>query len=229
MLSATGLVTGTYKVYAVDASVNLSGASADNVTIFRLVDIDGNVYSTVVIGTQHWMAENLKVTKYRNGVDITNITTNAEWDDNESGAYGVYANDETTYLNSYGRLYNWYALDNITGILCPEGWHVPSRDESDALSTYLGLDPGGKMKETGTAHWNSKSAGTDNSSGFNARGSGVRLTNGGYSNLNAFGYFWTTRVNGNNVYFRYMSTTSTVFGESQASKKYGFSVRCLED
>jgi len=85
------------------------------------------------------------------------------------------------------------------------------------------------MKETGTAHWNSESAGTDNSSGFNARGSGVRVPNGGYSNLNTFGYFWTTGVNGNNVYFRYMSTTSTVFGERQITKNYGFSVRCLED
>ena len=99
-------MTGTYKVYAVDAAGNLSGASVDNVTIVSgLVDIDGNVYSTVVIGTQTWMAENLKVTKYRNGDNITHITTNSDWPNDTDGAYGDYNNNPTN-SDTYGRLYN---------------------------------------------------------------------------------------------------------------------------
>jgi len=158
-LPATGLVTGTYKVYAVDAAGNLSGASVDNVTIVSgLVDIDGNVYSTVVIGTQTWMAENLKVTKYRNGDNITHITTNSDWPNDTDGAYGDYNNNPTN-SDTYGRLYNWYAVDNSSG-LCPEGWHVPTSEEYNALKTHLGTNAGQKMKEAGTEHWDSTTTGT---------------------------------------------------------------------
>ena len=144
-------MTGTYKVYAVDAAGNLSGASVDNVTIVSgLVDIDGNVYSTVVIVTQTWMAENLKVTKYRNGDNITHITTNSDWPNDTDGAYGDYNNNPTN-SNTYGRLYNWYAVDNSSG-LCPEGWHVPTSEEYNALKTHLGTNAGQKMKEAGTEH-----------------------------------------------------------------------------
>ena len=159
LLPATGLVTGTYKVYAVDAAGNLSGASVDNVTIVSgLVDIDGNVYSTVVIGTQTWMAENLKVTKYRNGDNITHITTNSDWPNDTDGAYGDYNNNPTN-SDTYGRLYNWYAVDNSSG-LCPEGWHVPTSEEYNALKTHLGTNAGQKMKEAGTEHWDSTTTGT---------------------------------------------------------------------
>ena len=231
MLSATGLVTGTYKVYAVDASGNLSGASLDNVTIAGLVDIDGNAYSTIVIGNQNWMAENLKVTKYRNGDNITNITTNSAWSTNTSGAYGVYDNDETTYLNSYGRLYNWYAVDNSSSrYICPEGWHVPSGDESDALSTYLGSGAGGQMKETGTVHWNSPNTGATNSSGFTARGAGYRnYNNGNYNYLKVQTWFWTITQSGNYVNYSNLQKSSNAFTQLSTIKKYGFSVRCLED
>ena len=152
-------MTGTYKVYAVDAAGNLSGASVDNVTIVSgLVDIDGNVYSTVVIGTQTWMAENLKVTKYRNGDNITHITTNSDWVNDTDGAYGDY-DDNTTLRDTYGMLYNWYAVDNSSG-LCPEGWHVPTSEEYNALKTHLGTNAGQKMKEAGTEHWDSTTTGT---------------------------------------------------------------------
>ena len=234
MLSATGLVTGKYRVYAKDAAGNLSGASVDNVTIAGLVDIDGNGYSTVVIGTQNWMAENLKVTKYRNGDNITNITTNSAWSTNTSGAYGVYDNDETTYLNSYGRLYNWYAVDNSTGVLCPEGWHVPTTDEYDDLATYLGgvSVAGGKMKETGDTYWQSESSGTTNSSGFTSRGSGRRgYSNGNYASIEDFTYYWSSNFTGSNGYYHLLTYNGATLGGSgsSANKNYGFSVRCLED
>ena len=113
-----------------DPAGNLSAASTDNVTIVSgVVDIDGNEYSTVVIGTQHWMAENLKVTKYRNGDNITHITNNSLWSSDTTGAYGDYE-DNTTYSDTYGRLYNWYAVDNSSGrYICPEGWHVPGQGD----------------------------------------------------------------------------------------------------
>ena len=199
-----------------------------------VTDIDGNVYRTVVLGTQNWMAENLKVTKYRNGDNITNITTNSDWNSDISGAYGVYGNDATTYLDSYCLLYNWYAVDNSSSrYICPEGWHVPTRDEYDALSTYLGgsLVAGGKMKETGNEHWNSPNTGADNetSSGFNARGNGLRYTNGSYSNIKQHTYTWSGTPYGNKAYYRRLQYNGANLNEYLISKKYGFSVRCLED
>ena len=217
MLSATGLVTGTYKVYTGDASGNLSGASADNVTIVGLVDIDGNVYSTVVIVTQHWMAENLKVTKYRNGDNITNIDNNTAWYTNTSGAYGVYNNgiDESTYLNSYGRLYNWHAVDNSSSrYICPEGWHIPTKVEYDALTGYLGSEAGAKMKETGKAKLQVPL---------------IRLDLI-YRGFKEFTYFWnSTEVSSNNAYFSYTSYNRNTFQTGNSYKKYDFSVRFLED
>ena len=199
-----------------------------------VTDIDGNVYRTVVLGTQNWMAENLKVTKYRNGDNITNITTNSDWSSDISGAYGVYDNDATTYLDSYGLLYNWYAVDNSSSrYICPEGWHVPTRDEYDALSTYLGgsLVAGGKMKETGNEHWNSPNTGADNetSSGFNARGNGLRYTYGSYSNIKQHTYTWSGTPYSNKAYYRRLQYNGANLNEYLISKNYGFSVRCLED
>ncbi len=203
-----------------------------------VTDIDGNVYRTVVIGDQHWMAENLKVTKYRNGDNITNITVSSDWGSDTSGAYGVYVSSEidaTTYLDSYGRLYNWYAVDNSSSrYICPEGWHVPTADEYDVLSTYLGGNSvaGGKIKEPGTDHWNSPNVtGADNeTSGFNARGAGYRPPNGSYGFLKQTFVFWTVSYASNsNAYYRSGSSSNGTLTVNSINKKYGFSVRCLED
>lgn len=199
-----------------------------------VTDIDGNVYRTVVIGDQHWMAENLKVTKYRNGDNITNITAASSWNSDTSGAYGVYVSSEidaTTYLDSYGRLYNWYAVDNSGGI-CPEGWHVPTADEYDALSTYLGGNSvaGGKLKETGTDHWNSSNTGATNEYGFTALPAGFRAYNNGtFSSVGVYNYLWVSDSNGSNATFWYLNTNTTLFRTGSTVKTYGFSVRCLED
>ena len=227
-------MTGTYKVYAVDAAGNLSGASVYNVTIVSgLVDIDGNVYSTVVIGTQNWMAENLKVTKYRNGDNITNITitNNSDWTYDTSGAYGYY-NDNTTLRDTYGMLYNWYAVDNSSG-LCPEGWQVPTNAEFTVLYDYLeNIDSkvGGQLKETGTDHWQSESSGTSNSSGFTARGAGYRHYNiGNYGWIKQYTHTWSVTPSGSNAYYHRLRYNSDIFGEFSTHRAFGFSVRCLED
>ena len=232
-LTASGLVTGTYKAYAVDDSGNLSDPSVDNVSIGRLVDIDGNVYSTVLIGTQHWMAENLKVTKYRNGTSITHIDNdnNSIWPSIAYGAYGYYNNDVSN-ADTYGILYNWYAVDNSSGRnICPQGWHVPTNTEFSVLSTFLGSNPAAQLKETGTAHWLTESTGTSNSSGFTALPAGLRVYNSGsYGSLRYYTYFWTTTTSSSFAYYQYLTyNSSIIFGASSTFKNYGFSIRCLED
>ena len=144
-----------------------------------VTDIDGNTYQTVKIGDQWWMAENLKVTCYRNGDAIPNITDGTTWASLSTGAYCEYNNDINN-VATYGRLYNWYAVTDSRNI-APAGWHVPSDAEWKQLEMYLGMsqseadatgwrgtDEGGKLKEVGTMHWNSPNTGATNESGFTA-------------------------------------------------------------
>ena len=116
-------------------------------------DIDGNNYLTVTIGTQIWMAENLRTTKYNDGTAIPLVTDNTTWANLTTPAYCWYNNDAKTNGSTYGALYNWYSVN--TKKLCPTGWHVPNDTEWTTLTTYLGgtAVAGGKLKETGTAHW----------------------------------------------------------------------------
>ena len=119
-----------------------------------VTDVDGNVYKTVKIGNQVWMAENLKVTHYRNGKPIPLVTeSNTAWDTLNTPAYCYYSNDKKN-IALYGCLYNVYAMSNSNNI-CPKGWHIPSDEEWLELVTYLGgfSVAGGKMKEAGTKHW----------------------------------------------------------------------------
>ena len=225
---------GTYKAYAVDAAENLSDASLDNVTIGGLVDIDGNVYRTVVIGNQHWMAENLKVTKYRNGDNITHILKNSTvsfaWYNNTDGAYGYY-NDIAENRDTYGMLYNWNAVDNSSSrYICPEGWHVPTDSEFSDLVDGLGSNPGAKLKEKGTVHW-STDPGTSNTSGFTALPAGNRIAYSGLDyNLGTRASFWTSSSSGSSAKYIYLrGDNSSIFSGGSSSKKSGFSIRCLED
>ena len=162
-----------------------------------VTDIDGNVYNTVTIGTQVWMKENLKVTHYNNGDEIPNIEDNAAWTGLSNGAYCNYQNDND-FVDTYGRLYNWFAVDDGREI-CPTGWHIATDAEWTILSDYLGGRhiAGGKLKEAGTTHWASPNTGATNSSGFTGLPSGMRSSVDGI-----FGYqtegcgFWSnTQVN----------------------------------
>ena len=125
---------------AFDTSNNSSNSESINVTVNEhgsVTDIDGNVYQTIIIGDQEWMAENLKVTHYRNGDPILHITDCDEWIDENSGAYCVYLN-YPSYADTYGNLYNWHAVDEERG-LAPEGWHVPTDDDWKELEMFLGM------------------------------------------------------------------------------------------
>ena len=193
-------------------------------------DIDGNIYATVQIGTQLWMAENLKVTKYRDGSAIPNITTNGDWVGLSTAAYGDYDNNSTN-SETYGRLYNWYAVDDDRGV-CPEGWHVSSDAEYTILTDYLGggLVAGGKMKEEGTEHWNSPNTGATNESGFTSLPAGHRVfDHGNYADMGNGCHFWSSSESGNLAWYWVMNYVSSYIGRDDTVKQYGFSIRCLED
>jgi uncharacterized protein (TIGR02145 family) len=204
-------------------------------TIGSVKDTDGNVYKTVKIGNQWWMAENLKVTHYRNGDQIPNRTDNDEWDSG-TGAYCSYNND-TTNFGIYGGLYNWFAVNDSRN-LAPEGWHVPTDEEWQQLVDYLGGDTlaGGKMKFTGTITgdvdlWRGSNKGDTNESGFSALPGGYRYSHGVFDGLGTNSYFWSsTESNGGNAWHRYLYYgNSIVYRHDSDWKQSGYSVRCIAD
>jgi uncharacterized protein (TIGR02145 family) len=199
-----------------------------NITYGSMTDIDGNTYKTVTIGTQTWMAENLKVTKYNDGTNIPNVTDDTEWGNLTTGAYCNYNNDQSN-VATYGRLYNWYAVN--TGKLCPTGWHVPSDAEWTELTDYLGgTGAGGKLKETGTTHWASPNTGATNETGFTALPGGDRDSNGTFDFVGYYGSWWSaTEYNATNALYRLMSNDFSLVSRFGSSKEVGFSVRCVRD
>ena len=203
-----------------------------NVSYGTMTDQDGNVYKTVTIGTQTWMAENLRTTKYRDGTAIQYVTDNTAWTALTTGAYCTY--NKTTKLDSiatFGRLYNWYAVN--TGKLCPTGWHVPSDAEWTTLTTYLGGETiaVGKLKETGTMHWSSDNTGTTNETGFTALPGGYRGPYGEFARIGDYGYWWSaTEFDATRVWYRgILYDFSDVARGGDANKLMGLSVRCLRN
>jgi len=150
-----------------------------NLTYGTLSDIEGNSYKTIQIGTQVWMAENLKTAKYNDNTSIPLVTIGLWGDTNP--AYSWYNNDPAT-KDTYGALYKWYTV--ATGKLCPTGWHVPSDVEWTTLTTFLGGEgvAGGRMKESGTGHWLTPNSDATNSSGFTALPVGSRYRDGLFYN-----------------------------------------------
>lgn len=219
----------------------------DECSTITVTDIDGNVYQTVTIGGQVWMAENLKVTHYRNGDSIPPVRNNSEWASLTTGARCDYDND-TDNVPTYGRLYNWYAVNDSRGI-APEDWHVPSDDDWKQLEMYLGMsqseaddtgyrgtDEGGKLKSTGTIEggdglWCSPNTGATNSSGFSALPGGYRFYYFGYFYLlGNYAYFWSSTEYGSYPAWRRVLTCySSGVGRNDNTKRNGFSVRCVRD
>ena len=202
-----------------------------------VTDIDGNVYETVIIGDQLWMAENLKVTHYRNGDEIPTGYSNDDWSNLFTGAYAVY-DDDPSNAEIYGNLYSWYAIDLETGV-CPEGWHVPTDDEWTILSDYLGGSDiaGGKLKECTegscpeSEYWFSPNMGATNESGFTGLPGGCRGGgSGSYLYLGGSGFFWSsTEYNSNLAWFWVLYYDTSVIYRDYDYKGYGSSVRCVRD
>jgi uncharacterized protein (TIGR02145 family) len=234
----TSVTTYHFRIKAVNSLGTEYGTDMSFTTL--LADIDGNVYTTVTIGTQVWMKENLNTTKYNDGTAVPNITDNTAWSTLITGAYSDY-NNTPSNSTTYGRLYNWYAVDNneLTKLasnggknVCPTGWHVPSYAEWTTLISYLGGDnvAGGKLKETGTAHWNIDSEAT-NETGFTALPGGLHDTPGQFLDIGDIGYWWSsTDINewdakmwGLYYYDQDIVHWYMVF------KMDGCSVRCLRD
>jgi uncharacterized protein (TIGR02145 family) len=193
-----------------------------------VTDIDGNVYHTVTIGAQVWTVENLKVTHYRNGDAIPNVTDDSAWQPLLTGAYCDYDNN-TSHASTYGRLYNWYAVSDTRNI-APSGWHVPEDAEWQTLVDYLGggFVAGGKMKETGTTHWVVPNTGATNSSGFCALPGGYR--DGAFNSAGRAAIFWSASTGGfYNAFSRTLRYDDSLVLQNYDEKYYGFSVRLVRD
>ncbi|MDM7925110.1 MAG: FISUMP domain-containing protein [bacterium] len=212
------------------AGITISGPTVLDVTVRRTVtDIDGNVYRTVRIGNQWWTAENLRTVHYRNGEPIPNVTDNSAWSSLTTGAYCDYENNSDN-VSTYGRLYNWFAVMDSRN-LAPEGWHVPTDAEWQALINTLGGSSvaGGKMKEEGTTHWSFSSETVKNESGFTALPAGGRFF-GGSLNMGTDAFFWSSseRDAGNawrvNLNYLHLETSRKDY-----FKEAGFSVRLVRD
>ena len=194
-----------------------------------ITDVDGNVYHYVVIGTQTWMAENLKTTHYNDGTPIPNVTNAAIRDTLKTGAYFWY-NDDIANKATYGALYNWWAVN--TGILAPKGWHVSSYDEWLILITYLGGadGAGAHLKESGAAHWGSTNI-SDNSSGFTALPGGDSNLDGNFGDIGVYGWWWSaTFSDSHDAFALMMSPGSTgINGGRNNPDQCGLSVRCIKN
>jgi len=209
-----------------------------------VTDIDGNVYQTLVIGNQEWMAENLKVTHYRNGVPIPHVTDNSQWSDLSTGAYCYYNNDPAN-ADTYGALYNWYAVDDSLNI-APEGWHIPSDEEIMELEMYLGMSASqanitgwrgtneGSKLAGGYDLWQNGSLRNDpefDTNGFSFLPGGYRGNYfGNFFYMGYTGYFWSS-TEGSSFYAWYRALNCDYVSVYRISvfKQDGFSVRCVRD
>lgn len=199
-----------------------------------VTDIDGNKYQTVTVGTQIWMKENLKSTKFNDGIPIAFVKDNSSWGNLTSPGYCWYNDSLSKYKNTYGALYNWYACSRR---LCPKDWHVPSDDEWAVLINHLGGEniAGGKLKEKNSAHWRRPNIASD-SSNFTALPGGYRSTDGLFITVGAFdalgigGGWWSTAMKDNkNSWGRTIYFNTGRINRVSNLNTVGFSVRCLKD
>ena len=242
--SLTGLKPNTeyhYRIVAINESGTANGSDVafitsdttgvaigfnPQLTYDSIYDNEGNKYKTIEIGTQTWMAENLRSTLYNDGTPIPYVPDSYAWVLLETPGYCWFNGDSV----GYGTLYNWYTVE--TEKLCPQGWHVPSDDEWNILTDYLGglSEAGGKLKEAGTLHWTNPNTSATNESGFSGLPSGYRTYGGGFNGFGRYGFWWTSTAKSayeawfRDVYFGYANTD-----RSSTGKPAGVNVRCVKD
>jgi uncharacterized protein (TIGR02145 family) len=223
------------RAYATNSLGTGYGSTVEFTQMEPVTDHDGNAYSVVTIGTQVWLGENLKTTTFNDGAAIPTETNGMVWATKTTPLYCWYNNNESGFKSTYGALYNWYAVN--TGKLCPAGWHIPSVNEFTTLITYLGGEgiAGGKLKESGIAHWADPNVGATNSSGFTALPGGGRYNihsqGGSFSDMGYFGYIWSAieSTNSLNAYSYDLGYAVAIIFKNEWSKRDGESVRCIKD
>jgi uncharacterized protein (TIGR02145 family) len=218
--------------YATVSTLVPTGNSTVTSNFVDCTDGDGNHYATVTIGTHVWMAENLKTTKYNDGSDISLVTDPTAW--TTAGAAYCWYNNDIANKDIYDALYNWFAVDpssNGGKNPAPAGWHVPSDNEWTTLITFLGESiAGGKMKETGTAHWTNINAGATNESGFTALPGGSRFMDGTFESVGGDGFRWSsTAYDASKVWIRSLRYNYTYTLRYNCPENDGFSVRCVQN
>ena len=204
-------------------------------------DVDGNVYTTVIIGDQEWMVENLKVTHYNNGDPISTALDNSQWNTTTEGAFAIYPYEEIDGLNSdaevleaYGALYNWYAVDDTRG-LCPVGWQVPAWEEDwNVLESFVYPESGGKLKSNRTypqphPRWDDPNLGATDQFGFTALPAGARFEEGTFSYAGQIAFWWTSTEDDNPWYKNISYDQSGISHGINWGRNVGFSVRCIKE
>ena len=264
--NTAGLELGEYLLSAL-AVDNRDDVDSDNISVLlgaegglnpdleydTVTDIDGNMYATIEIGSQVWMAENLKVTHYPDGTPITEISDEAEWNDMSPSTQAFcWYNNEIEYRDTTGALYTWAAA--INGVfsndtigpqgVCPDGWHLPSDAEWKELEMFLGMrqadadshdwrgtDEGGQLKEVGFSKWALPNEGATNTSGFTALPGGFRSLKGGFYNINTYAAFWTATENQgiSKSWYRTLNQNTAQVYRQYNNMQLGLSVRCVKD
>ncbi|MCX6255386.1 MAG: fibrobacter succinogenes major paralogous domain-containing protein [Bacteroidia bacterium] len=203
-----------------------------------VTDIDGNIYNAIKIGSQVWMAENLKTTRYCNGQTIgTTIPASKDIIDESMPKYQWPYDGDENNVAVYGRLYTWFTVTDNRNI-CPTGWHVPTNEEWEILTKYLGGEnsAGAKLKETGTEHWASPNTGATNESGFTALPGGLRVRynyRGEFHTMGGSGFWWSATSESDYNYSAFNrcleNDTARLYSNRYNSKYNGNSVRCIKD
>lgn len=259
LFGLTGFAQHTMVIHKKDGTkMRVEMSTIDSITfLFKTIDMsvcppavdrDGNVYESVLIGDQCWMAQNLRVTKFPDGTLIPQIHEIDKWvklrPNGIDDAFCYYNNNQNKEAEEYGALYTWAAAmgDNAvssdlnpSGVqgVCPKGWHLPSDAEWDQLVQFVGGDfeAGGRLKEYGNEHWFSPNSGGDNSSGFTALPGGYRYyIDGTFNQMGYNGFFWSsTESAGSMAWYRSLSNEQKEVSRYDSDKSYGFSVRCIKD
>lgn len=213
--------------------------STNTIQYDSITDVEGNIYKTVKIGDQWWMAENLRVRKFRNGIELRKTQDEQSWK-NKIAAYCKYEDTET----NTGLLYNYFTIIDTSNI-APKGWHVPTDADWKKLEQYLGMSEsqtdsiswrgsteGDKLKALGYSGWaKHKDVWPTNETGFNALAGSCRLPDGrfGYPGLFYTGFWWTSTTSGDSVLYRHLDHKNKNIFRYKASKNYGMSIRCVKD
>lgn len=230
-VNSAGESLGSVVYFSINVTASVNKVFNSSLTYGSLTDFDGNEYRTILIGSQIWMAEDLKVTHFNDGTAIPIVTDNLIWGSLTTPAYCWYNNDVANKQN-FGALYNWFAVG--TGKLCPASWHVPSDSEWTILTDFLGGTnvAGGKLKEAGISHWNSPNTGATNSSGFTSLPTGGRNYPGGvFYGIGVFDAWWSsTEYNYLKPYYRSVASfNELVFRGFGTLKGAGIAIRCVKD